>query len=265
MAAHNSSAIPLADVFPWSTSDPSTVLIYDTIETDGRFLVHELVRRTSCRILWLAGGATTSKLIAQGLKRYGSDDGSHYLPGNRSLSQPSRLTIRSLFEELATTDLGSFDRDNYVQNLYREIRDWCQSAGSADGWIIMDDVSILAGLLGERRVYGLILAVQALAINGGTLGIMIRCLRSLTSQQNVASSEASPWFGAGSRIRSINWEDRLVEVADNIVDVIPLSSGATREAHGRLILTTVKPLSSVFYNYCIQDSKVVVIRVRTGR
>ena len=61
------------------------------------------------------------------------------------------------------------------------------------------------------------------------------------------------------------WERQLVEMADTVVDVVPLASGYSREVHGRLIFTskavsaTIKQQES--YNYCLTDNQALVIRV----
>jgi len=54
------------------------------------------------------------------------------------------------------------------------------------------------------------------------------------------------WVGAGgdsctteaeAASTSVYWERGLVEIADGVIDVIPLQSGFSKEAHGRLVFT----------------------------
>ncbi len=72
-------------------------------------------------------------------------------------------------------------------------------------------------------------------------------------------------------------------MADGIVDVLPLASGYTREAHGKLLFTacpggrgwgddsskqgggrtsTLSDGSTLVFNYCLTDSKVQAIQIR---
>ena len=59
------------------------------------------------------------------------------------------------------------------------------------------------------------------------------------------------------------WERQLVEMADTVVDVVPLASGYSREVHGRLIFTSkVGPASlQDVYNYCLTDTQALAIRI----
>ena len=91
------------------------------------------------------------------------------------------------------------------------------------------------------------------------------------------------------------WERNLVELADGIVDVMPLQSGFSLEAHGRLVFTerkggrgwrdaasvsggrrvpsTARPTSSsaagapaflTTVNYCCEDSSIKAFRLRSS-
>jgi hypothetical protein len=64
-------------------------------------------------------------------------------------------------------------------------------------------------------------------------------------------------------------------MADGIVDVLPLASGYTREAHGKLLFTACpggrgwgddskgrSDGSTLVFNYCLTDSKVQAIQIR---
>jgi len=71
-----------------------------------------------------------------------------------------------------------------------------------------------------------------------------------------SSSTKSTWLGAGSDVYAVEqdyrqlvggtagpgaaWERNLIELADGIVDVMPLQSGFSLEAHGRLVFTERK-------------------------
>lgn len=44
-------------------------------------------------------------------------------------------------------------------------------------------------------------------------------------------------WGEGGELVSATWERQLIELADGIIDVVPLASGFARDVHGRLIFT----------------------------
>lgn len=230
------------------------------------------------RVLWLGCGPVTEGQILQGLKKIGCDKTtlSQATTGTGSNSTPdansSLLTIRSLTTEISNNLLGSdatttttsttneestaFDAHEYVKTLYHYIIDtWLlPNSGEEDGvqnqWIVLDDVSALADLLGEKLVYGLVLAlnVHASSTTTSEFGVVVRCSNdheavSLPSfaGSSIASS-ATEWFGAGGNsghtaTTAIPWERSLLEIADGVFDVLPLTSGYTRELHGRIVMT----------------------------
>merc|ERR1719330_1970662 len=93
------NSVPLADVLPWSDTpltDRKTIMICDSTETDGRFLLHTLASQfikshptsekthtdgttaipTSNehnKVIWVSCGPLTEQLILSGLKKIGCD------------------------------------------------------------------------------------------------------------------------------------------------------------------------------------------------
>lgn len=176
-------------------------------------------------------------------------------------------------------------------------------------WIIVDDVSSLGMFLGYRLVYSWIRSVHALCYqkdNGSTVcGLAVRASadadfelwRENQQQQqqhhqgdgtitldvtkrlrHSAQPPQPDWVGAGGSrtliaqqqmTMMIPWERALVELADVVVDVVPLTSGASREAHGRLTFTITHPTDdsrngrwkSSVCNYCQTDNGVLAIRI----
>lgn len=304
----SSSTTPLTQVVPWSVqSSPRTIVIGDSIESDGRFLLHTLasqvLEKKAGRVLWLSSGPVTTKLIANALKKIGCDAASRYSSSsNTTDTEASPLSIRCLTAEIGKKveeDVENLNMELFIKQIYREVKEWLhlqQSSSSALDkpvpWIILDDVSALGALVGERLAYGLIISINALATHSQTpFGFALRCSHDLQELQDslpgaanhgVEKPVAAPlWVGAGGQSRrhveTVPWEASLVEIADGLVDVLPLASGYTREAHGRLLFTaasagrgwggegdkrTAKDEVTLVFNYCLTDSKVQAIQIR---
>jgi hypothetical protein len=294
------SSVPLTEALPWSPKCNRKVLVCDSVETDGRFLLHTLCTQVLAgngRVLWLTGGPVTETQVATGLKKIGCDAATGYL---RNGASPS-LNIKSLAVEIATqtlvpvADQAAWNAEVYLKKIYQYIKTWIQQQDDSKGpsWVLLDDVSALASLVGERLVYCFVDSLSALASRLGehSFGLMIRCSHDvdqefLKEQALNDNNTNSGWVGAGGQSRDLQrqewipWERHLVELADGIVDVVPLTSGYSREAHGRLIFSerpggrgwgdgntsgvqaTSTPWNKLVINYCIQDNGVRAIRLR---
>jgi hypothetical protein len=295
------SSVPLTEALPWSPKCNRKVLVCDSVETDGRFLLHTLCTQVLAgngRVLWLTGGPVTETQVATGLKKIGCDAATGYL---RNGASPS-LSIKSLAVEIATQTLAAdqdqaWNAEAYLKKIYLDIKTWVQQAqdhSKGPSWVILDDVSALASLLGERLVYCFVDSLSALASRLGehSFGLMIRCSHDVDQEflkeQALNDKNTNPgWVGAGGQSRDLRreewvpWERHLVELADGIVDVVPLTSGYSREAHGRLVFSerpgargwsdgnisssaqvASTPWNKLVINYCIQDNAVRAIRLR---
>ena len=242
-----SSSTPLSEVFPWSKDQAHTILVADSIHTDGRFVLHTFAT-THQRIWWLAGGPFTDTLISTAQSKLSKHD----------------MQIRSLTTELAEQE-DPVDPTQFLQQLYLDMKEWMTKTPTDQPvpWIILDDVSCMAGLMGKRLTYAWILSIQALA-QQHSVGLLIRCSHDHEQQE----TESPSWIGASSsdptttKNRSEYWETNLVESMDWVVDVTPLASGVTREAHGKLIMTCQRQQEMKVFNYCLTDQKVLAIRVK---
>jgi hypothetical protein len=162
-------------------------------------------------------------------------------------------------------------------------------------WLILDDVSALSALVGSRLTYALVMQLQALSVKSSSqllsssmmlpFSIMIRC--SLGDPPQAPMMNSTCWVGAGGSKSGggsgggggnddddfICWEQGLVEIADQVVDVIPMASGYSSNVHGRLVVTK-SPRHAIFgnaantslspplvMNYCLTDSKVLAFRI----
>lgn len=313
------ASVPLEEALPWSPDTPRIVLIADSMETDGRFLLHTLAHQVlkgatgsaaaESRLWWIIGSPTTEVQVANGLKKIGSDVAASYLrsaSGANKNQRPSPLRLDSLPSQIATQcveadDEGVFDGETFLRKLYKDIVVWNgnKSTGNTVRWLILDDVSSLANILGENLVYEFVDSVCALAAKS-SFGLVLRCSNDmdqllLKASQVDEAKDKTGWIGAGGlahrnhlkRLHEdwVPWERSLVESSiDAIIDVVPLTSGFSREAHGRLILTespfgrgwkegaaekvTSGPQNSAIawnksiMNYCIQDNSVRAIRLR---
>jgi len=215
----------------------------------------------------------------------------------------------------------------YLQKLYRRIKSWLDESSTPQqpNLIVVDDATGLATIFGPRDVEFFLRQVRSLSLRRGCTSMAVLCSadadqdRYLTTAAregggavNVAGggSAKSTWIGAGSDGMAVEqeyqqivvggaaggaWERNLVELADGIVDVMPLQSGFSLEAHGRLVFTerkggrgwrdaasvsggrrvpsTARPTSSsaagapaflTTVNYCCEDSSIKAFRLRSS-
>ena len=293
----NANTIPLQEVIPWSPSDPRTILVCDSIETDGSFVLSTMAAQLfsstmspSSSIMqakglnrqpasmpsafWLSGNASTEKQVAATLKKLGCDAGASYLrknnnPIENSINSRTGLKIRGLASEMSDLILMStsqggdedgspFHNEQYLKTVYRDLKAWVNSKNeepteSTISWIFLDDVTALASILGDRLVFCFVESLIALVNRPeSSCGLIIRCSgdsdQMLHKIEGNEKKDQTGWFGAGglshkqathdTLFRSfVPWERSMEESVDAIIDVLPLLSGFSREAHGRLIFS----------------------------
>jgi len=328
-----------------SSREDETVLVMDSLESDGRFVLGTLVSSilqqhqemsaatTSIkgkaaagnpRVLWLNCTTMTDQLTLSALKKIGcpkSVTSTANLPDAPSLqtavpppspdSSTAGLTIRSILallrrnsiltnntdrsgtasadheavdDEYADAD-SAIDLESFVKMLYREVKSWTANIETDNPredrrWVVLDDATTLSTFVGERLAFGLILSLQSLSRSSSdhSFGFIIRAAND-TDVEAAALMEprSAQWFGGGAGImapgddtnnvgRACPWERQLVEMADTVIDVVPLASGYSREAHGRLLFTSkvsaaVAATNQVVYNYCLTDNQALAIRI----
>jgi hypothetical protein len=231
--------------------------------------------------MWLSCGPLSEKLIATALRKLGCDAASAYLKHYSNTASPWKgpLVIHPILGEAITLyqDEDKLQAEVYLRHLYQRIRSWraeISSQGSREQvLLVLDDVSALGNLLGERLVYFFISYLRALE---GVV-LLIRCSNSSDKDGfDIGSNETSltspsdnstPWFGSGgtsmrSTGSSAPWERSLLEYVDWVVDVLPLTSGYSREAHGRLVFTSIGGVSRALMNYRIEESTISAIRLQ---
>jgi hypothetical protein len=161
---------------------------------------------------------------------------------------------------------------SYVQALYERIKgrlsnsDECKNNEHGNTmfcWlVVLDDVLILSQLLGTHALLALIQRIRAIIQSQG--GCFIIRTSNEAEREHILmaaateeySSTTSPqWVGAGGgdtvfdnvrfypsvelQHQFMSWNNTLSELADGIIDVMPLQSGFSREAHGRLLCTEI--------------------------
>ena len=306
----NANTVPLKEVIPWCPTSPRKILVCDSVETDGSFVLSTMTadlfsstvpsslppsstsltkgsnRRTATlpRALWLSGNTSTERQVALTLKKLGCDAGAAYLrkTSNENSDQNNfynGLKIRSLALETADLILSSskqeinannrtFDEQRYLKTVYNDVKAWVNASsdnsqgedevmGSALSWIILDDVTTLASILGDKLVYCFVESLILLCSRTETTsarqcGLIIRCSGDLDQMlyrmEGNEGNDHSGWFGAGGLSHKhtthemmhrtpVPWERAIEESVDAIIDVLPLLSGFSREAHGRLIFS----------------------------
>jgi hypothetical protein len=302
----NTTTVPLDEALPWSPSIPRTILVCDSIETDGRFVLYtlatQILKKQVCgRVLWLTGSPVTDRQVAMALKKSGCDVAAAYLRDASKSHQ--NLKIQSLAADVATTLLSleeeeekEFDPETFLKQIYKQVKTWLQDGKSSEGlsWVLLDDVSSLAAIFGEKIVFCFIDSLNALAMRWqGTnaFGMVIRCSHDLDQTLNKRATDIDEekdqtgWMGAGglghkqqlkhNQQHWIPWERSINESVDAIVDVVPLTSGYSREAHGRLIFSecpsgrgwgapqkNTSSWNELVINYCLHDNGVRAIRLR---
>jgi hypothetical protein len=296
------TTVPLGEALPWSSGLPRNILICDTVESDGRFVLHTMatqaLKTNNCKLFWLACGPVTDRQIATALRKIGCDVAASYLRDTTASNKS--LKIKSLSNEIAAGVLSSntFDPQVWLRELYQEIKTWVKSENDGSRvpcWLFLDDISSLGTLLGESLVFSFLDSLLSLAsssVDEG-FGVAVRCSHdldyALSKRAKEEGNDNSGWLGEGGVAHKQNlarhqsewipWERCIESQMDAIVDVLPLTSGYSREAHGRLIFsecptgrgwgveskTIVNPgarWNEFLINYCLNDNGVRAIRLR---
>lgn len=274
----------LADVLPWrpgtkiqNKEEAQSILVTDTVSNDGRFLLYAhtsaILQQQEASILWLSGGPWTISLIEHAVEQYGGKSGTSGRDPVAPLSgnQIKNLSIRSLAVELAEQQLeGDISTEHFLRTLLKDIRKWVQDQ-EKNCWILLDDLTALSSMLQSTRlVYALVLSLQALSNTTEKelkrkVHILMRCGTShIPSVEGATPSPASTepieaWLG-DSATTTVEHEQPpldvcLTELVNWIVDVTPLVSGPTREAHGRLTLLSKQQEEYLAYNYRLSDDQ----------
>ena len=309
------NSAPLIDVLPWGFKNPPsegrTILICDSHETDGRFLLHTIasqclssrsdyhpsvntsvhssstspagnpaasasIKKEPFKIIWIHCGMKTNANILAAMRKIGCDlrlneDMVDIIPILAHFSQPEGQTQQKNSEEGPDSGSEQMNDENYLKSVYRSLKQITNS--NAKYTIIIDNCSLMSTFFGAALTYGFITKLRSLVRNGvkqgKDTGLVILASHDSdqenyihsTDQQgqnkSVAGSKQMHYIGAGGRgvlhdteaiarleqdaryeLGEMVWERSLVELADGVVDVVPLASGFAKDVHGRIVFTS---------------------------
>lgn len=318
------NSVPLQDALPWGKGNPPShgccIFITDSIETDGRFLLHTLSveylsnsntalanrSENNRKVLWLSCEAYSGRNILAAIKKISKESMPLITDRSSPSSASSDWEFISICDELSTLIfhaeegllknlISSFARDLFgkikqllSRDLPARLEDENVAISRPPCWlVVIDDVSILRQLLGCHNTLALIQSIRAIIRSqGGCLAF--RASNTLEREKN-STAKPTQWAGAGGELDAqcrisqdgeIILENILAELADGVVDVLPLPSGFSREAHGRLLLTEVlgakgwnhgrnlgdsrsNASTKFMLNYFCDESDVKAIHLRT--
>lgn len=302
-ATHNTShfifimnSVPITDILPWGDHSPPTggrtILIYDSAESNGRFLLYTIAAQTlrlqqssssssdntrddkRPHILWIHCGTKTDSQIYAGMKKNGIDvkgtkPGESKIHILRSISTDSMLVpqIASQNNQPETNTSSWDDEKKSLKLLYQRIKN--MTSQWSKYVIILDDASFMSTYFGGNLTFAFIQKVRNMVrkeslIKQNSLILLAsndldqECYAQATNQQekNVTGGKNMQYIGAGGKgmlndpesltsmelgslyeLGEMVWERALVELADGVVDVLPLASGFAKDVHGRLVFT----------------------------
>jgi hypothetical protein len=247
-------------------------------------------------IIWINCGLKTEAQISAAMKKIGCD-----IRTNEKMVHIITLQV--------PTDLGGAE---YLKQLYQGIH--LKTATMSNYVIILDDATLLSTYFGPSLTYTFIQMLQRLirrSSSDNDAGLVLRASHDLDQeyylstnqeQKSVTGNKVLNYIGAGGRgmlhdseslsklelgsqyeLEELVWERSLVELADGVIDVVPLSSGFAKDVHGRLVFTsrwgaglgwrkndesilsssTAKNnFSTTLVNFCCSDAGVRAIRLR---
>jgi hypothetical protein len=294
------NSVPITDILPWGDHSPPTggrtILIYDSAESNGRFLLYTIAAQTlklqqtssssssssdntrddkRPHVLWIHCGTKTDSQIYAGMKKNGIDVkgtklGESKIHILRSISTDNSMLVPQILSQnnQPETNTSSWDDEKKsLKLLYQRIKNitsqWSKYV------IILDDASFMSTYFGGNLTFAFIQKVRNMVrkeslIKQNSLILLAsndldqECFAQSTNQQekNVTGGKNMQYIGAGGKgmlndpesltsmelgslyeLGEMVWERALVELADGIVDVLPLASGFAKDVHGRLVFT----------------------------
>jgi len=329
------NSVPLVDALPWENDRPpnhgSTILVTDSLETDGRFILQILACQylsskeqsnggnynNNNRVVWVSCDATNERQLVTALKKFGCD--SRNLPSQTSLlSQTEKedhlhwkfLSVPQIISSTISEHTDSTDiLESCAKTVHSQIRDFSLSASLAakqgepltkcGTLVVFDNVSSLVESLGEVLTYAVIQRVRGMLRSNGCGCLVMRISNELQDISGelttmLTQERRTLCVGFGGEQESISsvssFENGLmVELADGIIDVLPLQSGFSNEAHGRIAVTermgglgwsefnqistemlprvvginNPKPLKKTVFNFLHSDFQVKAIHLRS--
>ena len=274
------NSVPLTDTLPWGFDKPPvggrTVLICDSAETDGRFVLHTIVsqclspskkspstakKETPYNVIWINCGTKTEGQIRQAIKKIGCD----------IKSNADSLYVTSIIPQLCEqlpekAELGLCNED-LLKIIYQDVKR--RTSSLSKYVIIIDSCSSLSTYFGAPLTFHFVQKMRTLVRKDSRRkdnSLILLASHDLDqehyissgnhAQRNVVGMKKMQYIGAGGRgiicdaesmasmeldaayeLNETAWERALIEISDGVVDVVPLASGFAKDVHGRLVFT----------------------------
>ena len=235
--------------------------VFDSDRTDARFLLSILACEYE-KIVWISCAPSGSERnIKFACKKTGRS-------GVRSDITDSKISVIHVPAEFADiVENNNCDQRNNIKNyvgkkILGKIKQ--EIHGIENSIVVADDLSLLSVLLGQNLTYGLVQCV----LSNLSRNMIFRASLDI-DQNNLFRESKGDWLdriqdsdALGLRREGV-WERSLIQLCDTRVDVVPLESGFSREARGRIIISNDH--GSEALNYVCGDIGVRAIRMHKER
>lgn len=230
------------------------------------------------KVLWISCGTFTEQNTVSAIKKIGTKEGMMGIDRLSSSALWEYISVCDEIVSSVDQDCDTEVKNNnetakreisssFVKAFYARIlghlssSDECSEHGNTRFcWlVVLDDISILDQLLGSYASLALIQRIRVLIQSQGGCFIIRTSneaerehIRMAATTKDYPSTAPPQWVGAGGgdavfdNVRvypslelQMPWNFILPELADGIIDVLPLQSGFSREAHGRLLCTEI--------------------------
>jgi hypothetical protein len=298
MKSAANSTTPLSQVLPRRNNE--AILVTDSVSCDGRFVLYTIAAEAlNCRssplrtfadvsndnnsgVLWISCTSTTDESILNALKRIGCDkaviSSASFVGEHPQFVKPSRISIFSVLNlvEASLIETNVFNEEDFMKGIFRQIKVVLMRLRNSKIdplCVIIDDTDALAVLVGGRLVYALLISLLSLkSSNIHQFDLVFRSSNDANldaSGISISGKNTTEWLDGvvhNLQCPALSWEQAIMELADSIIDITPLSSGYSREVHGRINVSGRSPETcSASYNYCLTETQVLVMRLSVDR
>ena len=245
-----------------------TIGIFDSDRTDGRFLLYTLASSGNHDITWISCSPSgTERNLMLAMKRIGKGHGQNMSEG---FIMENVINVTSDIAQVAMENEKELNFDglirSYISRLAHRIKkivDECKTKETIHRpLIVIDDISELATLFGrDNLAVGFLQCLLSI-----TTSVIFRASMAI-DQKDFFRSIKDDWLdGMNAMTKNSDgdvWERGLLDFCDTWIDVVPLESGFSREAHGRVIISNSTKRETL--NYVCNDYGVRAIRMHKER
>jgi hypothetical protein len=285
---------PLGNIVTCKNAE--SILVTDSVSCDGRFVLYTIAAAVlsknmnpslyqspfvaksvklhpkKSRVLWINCTSVVNESIVHAFKKVGleRDVISSILiggPAKQRFDGSERLFIHSVASSIAEANV-QVDDITSVNALYLLIKDFVSKRDDNSIndpiVVVLDDISALSALFGERLVYSFVLSLNSPSRSSShPFGLVVRCSNDCDVDASGVYATSQIGSDNSSATGDVPWERSLVELADSIINVTLLPSGYSRDVHGRLTLSGRSAETSFIgtYNFCLTDNQVLLKRL----